>query len=396
MIYALVFILLLLLSMLESNVGKRCKWLLQSVAYILLVMVAGTRYETGGDWQVYAHLFDRIMPLSVLLSTGNSGAAEIEPAFVWLCAIVKQLGGNIQVVFFLITWLNISLLWIALRKYTRYVLLGMLAYYSLCYFALDMLYTRQSTSVLLAFLAVSYTDRWQDIWKYALCIAAAALCHRMALIMVAVYPLFHFRISNLTIWILVGIGCALMLLGVKWLSPIYLSVSQWLGPEFYDKAEVYTSSHEFAVSRFVSVGFFLNLLLLALITWRRESLEALPHGSALVWMFVIGLMVYYFGYELIELSNRFRFYFMIALVALFPMLIQSFTLAPNRYLIGLAIVVYLFIFSRGIFLNQPEAVAYHPYQNYIVYKIAEKRSSGAQRLEQSIRKTRQIRNRMKR
>ena len=45
--------------------------------------------------------------------------------------------------------------------------------------------------------------------------------------------------------------------------------------------------------------------------------------------------------------------------------------------------IYCFSFSRGIFLEYPQAMAYNPYQNYIEYKINPRPSTGKQRLEKS-------------
>ena len=53
-------------------------------------------------------------------------------------------------------------------------------------------------------------------------------------------------------------------------------------------------------------------------------------------------------------------------------------------LAGLVVIaLYCFSFSRGIFLELPQAAAYNPYQNYIEYKLNPRPSSGKQRLEQS-------------
>jgi hypothetical protein len=51
----------------------------------------------------------------------------------------------------------------------------------------------------------------------------------------------------------------------------------------------------------------------------------------------------------------------------------------------------LFSFSRGIFLEFPQAAAYNPYQCYIEYKIHPHPSTGKQRLDQSKKAFRQDR-----
>ena len=384
------------MALLESYLTKGSKLFLRIVAFLLLVFLAGTRYETGGDWNVYTSLYENVIPLNAALQKGSFGIDNIEPWYGLLCATVKQVGGNIQWVFFIITFINIVLLTWALHRYTKRILFGMLVYYSIFYFALDMLYTRQSTSVLLALLAFTYIDEWKDWWKYALITILACFCHRMALILIPLYFFAHYRLPNDIIYVLVGIGCVFMLLGIQWLSPVFLAVSKFLGSGFYNRALVYTSDANFAVQRGISIGFILNLGLFALFMWKRKALENLPYGKTLFSVFLASIIVYYYGYELIEVSNRFRFYFFISLVALFPKVLDTFELQMNKYIIGCSILVYLFLFNRGIFLNLPTAIAYQPYQNYIVYTILEKRSSGEERLKQSINKTHEQRQKMKR
>lgn len=396
MIYIAIFLILFAFAVAETRLNGRSKMVLQTIAWLVLVFVAGTRYETGGDWDVYTYIFEEeVVPFKQGLSSLDFGAKHIELVFVLLCSVVKQLGGSIQWVFFIITLVNISILWFVLRRTTKYVLFGMLAYYSICYFALDMLYTRQSTSVLLVLLAILYADDWKDWWKYMLVVVLAAVCHRMALIMIPVYLLLHKAWSDYVYLGIIGLGCVFMLFGIKWLIPVFVGICDLLGESFSMRALYYTKNLQFAVQRGVSIGFVLNLLLFLLFAWKRKAIFEHKYGVQFFNMFIMSLVIYYYGYELIEVSNRFRFYFFISLVILFPMLIEVLEWTVNKLIVGIVIVGYLFLYSRAIFLGKPEAIAYHPYQNYIVYTIEKKFSTGSERLEKSIQNTRQNRKVMK-
>ena len=101
------------------------------------------------------------------------------------------------------------------------------------------------------------------------------------------------------------------------------------------------------------------------------------------YLFALSLVLYYYCYELVEVSNRVRLFFFIGIIALLPMLLEVLPLFLER-LAGLVVVaLYCFSFSRGIFLEAPQAAAYNPYQNYIEYKLHPRPSTGKQRLEQS-------------
>ena len=52
MIYIILFGILMIMAIFESYIAKGPKFFLRAVAFLILVFVAGTRYETGGDWNV--------------------------------------------------------------------------------------------------------------------------------------------------------------------------------------------------------------------------------------------------------------------------------------------------------------------------------------------------------
>ena len=95
------------------------------------------------------------------------------------------------------------------------------------------------------------------------------------------------------------------------------------------------------------------------------------------------LLLYYYCFELVEVSNRVRLFFLIGIIALLPMVLEALPLFIERLAGLIVIALYCFSFSRGIFLEVPQAAAYNPYQNYIEYKIHPRPSTGKQRLEQS-------------
>ena len=174
-----------------------------------------------------------------------------------------------------------------------------------------------------------------------------------------------------------------MLAGIPWIQTIFLTVAGWLGENYAEKAEVYTENAMFAVTRGLSLGFILNLAIFVVIVFFKRKIDALPYGTIMLNMFFASLVLYYYCFELVEVSNRVRLFFLIGIIALLPMVLEVLPLFLER-LAGLVVVIlYCFSFSRGIFLEAPQSAAYNPYQNYIEYKIHPRPSTGKQRLEQS-------------
>ena len=384
MFYLICFGILLVLAILNVQMhDKLSTKLLSGFAALLLIAIAGLRYETGGDWDVYTKIFSATPSLDFLIAHPAAiFTRKVEEGFVLLCALVKSCGGNIQHLFFVITTANILLITVALHKYTKFPVVALLCYYCLLYFQLEMIYIRQATAVALCFFALQYL-RPRQIWKYMLVVIIACTFHRVAALMI---PLYFFLDRKLPAWLyltVVGVGAVMMLIGIPWIQNIFLTVAGWLGDTYADKAEMYTNSAVFAADRKISIGFVLNLLILIAVMVLKKQIDELPYGTIMLNLFALSLVLYYYCFELVEVSNRVRLFFFIGIIALLPITLEVLPRFMDR-LIGLTVVaLYCFTFSRFIFLEAPQAVAYNPYQNYIEYKINPRPSTGKQRLEKS-------------
>ena len=384
MFYLICFVILFMLAVLNVQMhDKLSRQILSGLAALMLIGIAGLRYETGGDWDAYTDIFAALPSFSRLIGHPTELVhMGIEEGFVLLCAFVKSLGGTIQHLFFIVTFINITLITSALNKYTKYPVVALLCYYGILYFNLEMIYIRQATAVALCFFALQYL-RSHEIWKYMLIIVLACTFHGVAALMI---PLYFFLDRQLPEWIyltVIGLGAVLMLAGIPWIQTIFLTVAGWLGESYANKAEMYTENAMFAVNRGLSIGFILNLAMIIVVMFFKKKLDALPYGTIMLNMFALSLVLYYYCFELVEVSNRVRLFFYIGIIALLPMVLEVLPLFLER-LAGLIVVtLYCFSFSRGIFLEAPQAAAYNPYQNYIEYKINPRPSTGKQRLDQS-------------
>lgn len=384
MFYLICFGILCVLAVLNVQMhDKLSTQILNGLAAIMLICIAGLRYETGGDWDTYTLLFNKFPTFSRLIGRPAEFAdISVEEGFVLLCALVKSLGGTVQHLFFVVTFINITLITIALGKYTKYPVVALLCYYGILYFNLEMIYIRQATAVALCFFALQYIPS-KRIVPYMIFILLACTFHRVAALMIPLYFFLNIKLPSWTYLAIVGLGAVIMLAGIPWIQTIFLTVAGWLGENYAEKAEVYTENAMFAVNRGLSLGFILNLAIFVVIIFFKRKIDALPYGTIMLNMFFGSLVLYYYCFELVEVSNRVRLFFLIGIIALLPMVLEILPLFLER-LAGLVVVtLYCFSFSRGIFLEAPQSAAYNPYQNYIEYKINPRPSTGKQRLEQS-------------
>ena len=392
MFYLICFVILFVLAVLNVQMhDKLSTQILNGLAAILLICIAGLRYETGGDWDAYTKLFREFPTFSRLIGRPAEFAdISVEEGFVLLCAFVKSLGGTVQHLFFVVTAINITLIASAASKYTKYPVVALLCYYGILYFNLEMIYIRQATAVALCFFALQYIPR-KRIIPYMLIVLLACTFHRVAALMLPLYFVLNIKLPSWAYLTVIGLGAVVMLADIPWIQTIFLTIAGWLGENYADKAEVYTENAMFAVNRGISLGFVLNLALFAVLIFFKDKIDALPFGTIMLNMFFGSLVLYYYCFELVEVSNRVRLFFLIGIIALLPMVLEVLPLFLER-LAGLVVVaLYCFSFAHGIFLESPQAAAYNPYQNYIEYKINPRPSTGKQRLEQSKKAFRQER-----
>lgn len=384
MFYLICFVILFVLAILNVQMHDRLSTqVLTGISALILIGIAGLRYETGGDWDAYTQMFANFPSFSRLIGHPIELTQQVvEEGFVLLNAFVKSLGGTVQHLFFIVTSINILLITSALHKYTKYPVVALMCYYGILYFNLEMIYIRQATAVAMCFFALQYIKP-HKIVPYMLMIVLACTFHRVAALMIPLYFLLDRRISTWVYVTVISVGAVLMLIGVPWIQTIFLTVAGWLGENYTEKAEMYVENAMFAVNRGLSIGFILNLLILVAVMIFKKRIDALPYGTIMLNMFALSLVLYYYCFELIEVSNRVRLFFFIGVIALLPMVLEVMPLFLER-LAGLAVIaLYCFSFSRFIFLEMPQAAAYNPYQNYIEYKIHPRPSTGKQRLEQS-------------
>ena len=204
MFYLICFGILIVLAMLNVQMHDRLSnQLLSGIAALLLIAIAGLRYETGGDWDSYATLFSRFPSFNRLIGHPvELLAQDVEEGFVLLNAFIKSLGGTVQHLFFAVTAINITLITCALPKYTKYPVVALLCYYGILYFQLEMIYIRQATAVALCFFALQYI-RPRRLVPFLICVLLACTFHRVAALMIPLY--FFLRFMKLQVANIVGL-----------------------------------------------------------------------------------------------------------------------------------------------------------------------------------------------
>ncbi len=393
MFYLVIFLILLVFSILEISNQKRINHkILIGLSWGILVLVAGLRYETGTDWPMYQGILDKVLPISKLFTAEGLKLISLrETGFIVLSSLFKQFGLGLQALFFFVTLFNVTLITRSLSHYTKYIVTGLFVYYSVVYLKMEFAMIRQAMAASICFFSFRYIQE-RKMWKYFILIFTAFLFHRSALIMFPLYFFLNIRFSNKILLVVLFLGCAVMFFHIPWFSQSLLFITKFMGNTYYEKAVVYTSDEIFGANRLLSVEFLLNIFLVFLFLFYRKYLDMKKYGNLFLNLFMMGIVTYYYFYESITMSYRFRLYFLYSLIILFPYLIEVIRdYARLKKIAFIAVLlIYCSAYNGKIYLHiPPPSLLYNPYQNYIEYKILKKESLGKERIYNHLEKMRE-------
>lgn len=387
MFYLAVFLLLIFFSFLElTHIDGVYKRILLIAAFFVMWLIAGLRFETGGDWTSYTDFFRDVEPLDKVMANKAPVFTEsyMEPAYKLLNSVVKSLGGNIQAIFLIVALLNTILLFQSVKKYTTYPLIGVMIYFSSLYFLLDMLAMRQGVAVLLFFTSIAYIQE-RKFWRFLITMGIAFIFHRSCILLFPFYFIINRNFSNKGHVFVFIFSLAIFGLQIHWMGKMLSVVAGIIGGKNGDIINMYLKSTTYGANRLLSVGVLINVILFTLFMVRRTELDKLKYFNIFFNLFMANIIVFFVFYEFIEISNRYRSYFLISNLILLPYLIFLYKESAMRMAAFACVCGFSFLYGRSVFLEDPASIAFNPYQNYLIHEIFDTRSDGAERLKQSDR-----------
>ncbi|HRO42879.1 MAG TPA: EpsG family protein [Flavipsychrobacter sp.] len=391
--YLILFLVIFSLSLLEALQIAFIRKTAPLIVCALFFITAGFRYETGVDWMTYSMIFKRTAPVSEIGTIIGREKIFIEPdlGYILLASIVKWLGGGIQTIFLIISFLTSVFIYKSLKKYAKNATLSLLLYYCLIFFFLDMSGMRQGLSLAIFFYSLSFVYERRFV-PFILCIFLAALFHWSSIMLIPLYFVLQAKLRNWFVLSSVFLSLLMFFLNIKWLTSIVVFLLPYLtgNSSLIGKAIVYTTEESFASGWKVNLSMILNvvfsiIMLLLLLIFRKRLSVRFRYYNLFLNVYVLQLLIYFSFSELLEVAERMKLYFVIGNIVLLPYLIGTVRRLSLKVGVTVLIALYGAIGSRAYLLERPATIAYHPYQNYIVYKALDLRSTGKERLKEHYR-----------
>lgn len=384
--YLIIFGILAVGALFEQRgMNHRTTNIVRFIAFFVVFLTAAFKYETGVDWMVYQSIFTLQWPLGEIFSVGiNDFFTQFgfEPGYMFLTSIIKEFGGNIQSVYFIVALINILLLYSSLSYFSKYPILCLLGYYCFVFFILDMSGIRQALALNLVLYGMRYACE-RNWWKYLFFILLAASCHQTAFFLIVVYPLFYKQHFNLHfLMVIYFASLAIMLLKIRWLQVVTSLVLPIIGVEGNMNEKivnyVFSSDYDDMSLNIVKVAFALGIALY--VFYYRNTLLNTPSSKFSVMCFFLFATINNLLYELSEVNTRVSAYLILFLVIVVANTIEYLMIYTNRLIFYSIIMTYCFIYASVYILEKPATIPYSPYQNYFIYKCLGIQSTGEKRL----------------
>lgn len=317
---------MVLLFAIMSNISKNRNhcWYL---SYILLVFISAFRGSSvGGDLVYYLPLYREVdnWSLTDMLSPTKYGYP-----YIFLNKLIGCFPFGDQFFLIVTSIINISLVFIFIRRYSKVPWLSILLYITFAYYTNSFNSVRSSMALGIILLSYKYILE-QKPKKFLLMVIFATSIHLSAFLLLFLYPFAKIK-PNLLIILGCIIGCFLV---AEVMGPIIVSVAALYNPEY----GLYESE---------SSGRTLLLLLTAitLFGWyfnRRVNNQLITFfTSVMLYATCIQCFAPYFG-----LMTRCALFFHISLIVLIPDVIYITKLRSYRELAYMAVIILSILYFK--------------------------------------------------
>ena len=374
--------------------NRTIQGLLLALTYLILLLTSGLRYETGVDWRAYSGMVDFIFPVNKLGTEEgfDSVFGGLDIGFNLLISIIKFFGGGLQTLFFVNSFISTTFLTLSLKRYVKYPIVGLLIYYGMIFFYLDMSGMRQATSLSLFFFSIQYIEKKQPLRYFALLLVAFTF-HWSILFLFPMYWLTRIKVSKALVATVLSVAVLLYAIGIKWLTSMIPTLFQLVqNTNFANKVVIYSTTDIFVRDTQLSVRGFIHIFLLIgmLILSEVCKKQLAAHNKYYMIfhkLFVIQILIYFTFYEFPEVAERIKLYFYVSNIVILVSFLTLFYSTIGKWSMLGFVFIYSLFYGNVHILEKPVAIAYFPYQNYLLYKMLGIESTGEQRLNQHVANT---------
>lgn len=355
------------------------------VLFLCFWLVAGLAYQTGVDWKVYSSVFEQSLPLGKALSSGSFqqqyAGISTEPGYSLISSLVISLTDDYQILQLVVLLIASIFFFKAVSKYTQNLYLVLLVYLGYVYLTLNMSGIRQALSLSIIFYALQYIESKQ-FWRFLFFVVLAIMFHYSSLVVIPLYWVLNKKFSTPLICMLVGVGLLVYVARISIISSTIEQITQSSGNPVLYRMYLYVTGTKDALPS-ISPKMFLNVISLVMLLLRRDILiEQNRYSNIFFNLFLFYVLLGQYMWDTGDIVVRIQHYFILGLIVMLPIYADSLKYMGNKIIMAFFVLALSLWSSNPIFLGQQGGLPYNPYQNYVLYQISGRQSTGEERLRQ--------------
>lgn len=362
-LFMLVVVFFLMNSIIKD---KNVKKIMTIIIFIILCLVSGTRYNTGGtDYYVYKNIFN-FLPTNINFFDGIKilqNKFEIEYGFSFYISIIKKIGFNYYGFTLINSIIFYTIFYKILKRYDYNIFLILILFLYKFFFYNTFISLRQPLAILIFWLALPYLKEKKYLKYYLFCFLAL-MFHRSAIIIFFIPFITNTRITKQTYAVIMIICLFLYVFDIGSM----LNFSGILKVIFSNDAGAISRIDAYSNSSYgMNVFYLLEYYLIAILVYMKyNSIYQYDNNSELFLKLFICLVPFYTIFANYSIVTRFKDFFFLA----YPIMIYCIAKTQKRSAIIIYILtIFISFYGYWRYLNNFDNGGLLDYDSYLFKNI---------------------------
>ena len=355
--FSILGVLILGVTIEQINQNKRIRENYFLFSLLLLILFFGFRGYIGYDWYSYKPNFDNLsfFPLNELIKN-----RDFEIGFQLYTSFIKLIFNNYFVYNFINVLIDFIILFIVIKRYSKYPLLSLLLFFGIYGTALEIDLIRNAKSIMLFLLSIEYIEKREPFKFFALNILGI-LFHFSSILYLPMYFILKIKWNKNFILLLFILGNIYYLLNLRlminFLKDLHLIYPGILGNKLSGYFSIIPSDFPLGFSLY----YFERIILFMLVWLVDDFFKSKKYGTIMSNSIYISIFFFLYFSEFSIVSMRFSLLFIFSYWLIFPMLLELY---PKLPILIIAIIFSLFRLNNQInFIGNREV---YSYQNILI------------------------------
>jgi hypothetical protein len=353
-IYHYIFIFLIFFSVLEYlNPQKMINKLFIIPCTLGLIFIAGFRFNCGFDFWDYKLVFDTIFDTNI---TDNT---SVEPLFNLIIRSIRNIGLEYSSLIFLSALFSVGLKIKFFNKYSPFVFLSILLYFSRTYLVIDMGQFRQGIALTIILWAISYLLDSKK-YKFLILVLVASFIHSSAIIALLFYFVINLKLRKSTYLNVLAGSFIFLFLNLK---ELFFGVFYPILPKFLSyKLFMYTEVLETETLGLTFNALYKAFLTFIIVFFFYEKVFENKWTQGIFNIYFLGTIFYFIFNFFPQLSSRGSMHATQLEIIIIPLIISWLVRSYTNVLIYIVLSLYCF-WGLNTILYAEKGHSFIPYFN---------------------------------